>query len=240
MEGENKMSTNKLIAIIGGIVVALAGLSIGAYFLFRPKDESDGDDDKDTDSGDDASGLGGLLNNLSTESYDTEGDQVYTGEASNIIYIAPENSAGKIVSSDRIEVRVGDGIFADGDVVEMKHKRYNDYFEIAKAIETGDGGYWLIVDTPYISSGFTNAAGIPQDNATGGTIAVVADTELSFAATGGKKIRYKKSKNPVKLKFKNKRWLKKSQALTRKQRKASGKIQGLKGKALRKFIRTKK
>lgn len=208
------------------------------------------------------------------------------GEESPIMYISPRVSGGKVTSMDSIEVRIKEGLFNVGDVVQLKHPNYNGKAEVSSVWDAKDGGGSAIIDgIAFVDTGERNVAPYQENpiDRSAGTIQVLAeayneseagneseseegveeesgeeaesaDGDFQYADDDGffnakgkskrkarRKARVAKIKAVIKkFKGKRKKLITKAQARIRKAAKLAGKKKGLKGVALRKFIRTAK
>jgi hypothetical protein len=147
-------------------------------------------------------------------------------EASAIQYIADGGSGGGS-HPGAILIKLVDGVMKTGDAITIKHPNYNGNFTV---LDNNDnyGGSIIYVATPFISAGAKTEDNNLIDRQPG-TVAVIGESSASsFSGANGKKHTVKKIK-----------FFTKAQGAGRKAKHAAGKKKGLKGAALRTFIRSK-
>lgn len=91
---------------------------------------------------------------LNAEGDEYEEEQtVYPAEGSPILYVSPRVQDGKVTDMNKIEVRIKNGVFTDGDIVMLNHPGYAaDYYVVNGVWDAKDGGGTAFIDIPYDDS----------------------------------------------------------------------------------------
>jgi hypothetical protein len=107
-----------------------------------------------------------------------DGEETEGGEESPIMYISPRISDGVVTSMDTIEVRVKEGLFNAGDIVQLKHPNYNGKAEVTEAWDAKDGGGSAILEgVSFVDTGERNNPPYQENpiDRSEGTIQIVAE-----------------------------------------------------------------
>lgn len=166
-------------------------------------------------------------------------------EGSPIVYIAQ----GKGKDNNSIGVRVGVGVFAPGTLVQLTHPSYNGQFTITDNWDSGDGTGLVYINTPFNSAtANTNSAGNLEDDQAG-TIQVIGDPATAPAPDStpaasfsgipeeGASLEFSNATGKKAKKRRHIRLIPASEAKQRIANMAAGASKGLKGNALRNFIK---
>lgn len=160
-----------------------------------------------------------------------EAESASPGESSGIQYIFQGGTGGDDAGSDHIGIKLLSGVNNVGDTVQIDHPNYKGQFVVDNVSDGGDGTSIIFVKTPFVTSG-TN----PEAGGTGGGNFAVDRQSGSVAVVG---VPAASSANGMlNAAGFGTHWLTKREATTRKNQQSIGKGKGLKGGALRKFIRS--
>lgn len=107
----------------------------------------------------------------------------------NIIYVAPRIGGGKVVDSNKIEIRLGIKTPKEliGKKVFINHPNYpKKLHKVIGTWSTAPSGGTLFLQTTFNDIGHRNSAGLPTDR-TGGGFIVICDTndEINSIANSG-------------------------------------------------------
>lgn len=148
-------------------------------------------------------------------------------EGSGIQYVFQGGTGGNANPSDQIGIKLLTGVNAIGDVVKIDHPKYKGQFTVEDISDASDGTSIIFVKAPFVTDGTVQEEGVAIDRRRGNVALVgVPEDEPVVSADGRKVRRY--------------RFIGKVEAAIRKNKLRTGKVQGLKGPALRKFIRKDK
>jgi hypothetical protein len=239
------------IGIGAGLTAALLiGIAVAASAKSKTKTSGaggndKGNDDKKQDAAKEAAKAAALTTTPPPAPANTPPATPNEGETSDIIYISPRIDGGKVIATDTIEVRIANGVFNDGDTVYLHTPQYEGQFPVIGHWDVGDGGGSAFIKTPFIDLGTKNSLGLPIDESPG-TISVIAQNAPAQSANGemnfeGAIIKTDAAKeygfSMMAPKSSLTHWLTPSEAKMRQAKQTEGQRLGLKGLALRNYIR---
>lgn len=143
-------------------------------------------------------------------------------ESSGIQYVFQGGTGGNVNPADQVGIKLKEGVNSIGDIVKIDHPNYKGQFDVLDVSDAGDGTSIIFVKAPFVSAGTVQEDGVAIDRKAGTVALVGVPAEEPVVSADGKR---------------KARFIGKFEAKARKAYLKSGKMKGLRGVALRAFIR---